>query len=200
MSTIASADDDPVSCTVFQPSATTKAPFPIRDSVWPIQSSRKSRLRSAWSARSRPSTGGARAVSTGRRQGILAEMADRLRVACIQLTSRDDKAANLETAERLVARAAASGVDLVVLPEKWNGIGNAEALHALAEPVEGGESVEAMSGWARRHGVALVGGSITERRDGRDKLSNTCCAFTADGRLAAVYRKIHLFDVEVGGL
>ena len=57
-----------------------------------------------------------------------------------------------------------------------------------------------MSAWARQHGVALVGGSITERRDGRDKLSNTCCVFAADGSLAAVYRKIHLFDVEVGGL
>ena len=127
-------------------------------------------------------------------------MADRLRVACVQLTSRDDKATNLEKVERLVGRAAAAGAGLVVLPEKWNGIGNAEALHALAETLEGGESVEAMSGWARGHGVALVGGSITERRDGRDKLSNTCCAFTAEGELAAVYRKIHLFDVEVGGL
>ena len=127
-------------------------------------------------------------------------MADRLSVACVQLTSRDDKAANLETAERLVARAAAAGADLVVLPEKWNGIGDAGTLHALAEPIEGGESVEAMAGWAGQHGVALVGGSITERREGRDKLSNTCCAFTADGALAAVYRKIHLFDVEVGGL
>ena len=87
-----------------------------------------------------------------------------------------------------------------MLPEKWNGIGGAETLHALAEPLEGGESVEAMAGWARMHAVAIVGGSITERRDGRAKLSNTCCVFAADGSLAAVYRKIHLFDVEVGGL
>ena len=105
-------------------------------------------------------------------------MADRLRVACVQLTSRGDKAANLEQAERLVARAAAGGADLVVLPEKWNAIGDADdVLHALAEPLEGGESVEAMSAWARAHGVALVGGSITERREGREKLSNTCLVF-----------------------
>jgi predicted amidohydrolase len=123
-----------------------------------------------------------------------------LRVSCVQLTSGADKAANLETAERLVDRAAAMGADVVVLPEKWNGIGNREALHALAEPLTGGESVDALSAWARRHGVAIVGGSITERRDGRGKLSNTCPVFDSTGALVAAYRKIHLFDVEVGGL
>jgi predicted amidohydrolase len=120
-----------------------------------------------------------------------------LRVSCVQLTSGADKAANLETAERLVDRAAAMGADVVVLPEKWNGIGNREALHALAEPLTGGESVDALSAWARRHGVAIVGGSITERRDGRGKLSNTCPVFDSTGALVAAYRKIHLFDVNI---
>jgi deaminated glutathione amidase len=126
-------------------------------------------------------------------------VSDRLRLACVQLCSRTDKAANLVRAEALVTRAANGGADIVVLPEKWNGIGNTETLHALAESLEGGESVEAMASWARRHGVTLVGGSITERREGRDKLSNTCCVFGPDGALTALYRKIHLFDVEVGG-
>ena len=126
-------------------------------------------------------------------------MTDRLRVACVQMSSRADKAANLERAEALVARAAATGADVVVLPEKWNAIGNAETLHAAAEPLEG-ESVGAMSAWARRHGITLVGGSITERREGREKLSNTCVVLDPEGEVAAVYRKIHLFDVEVGGL
>ena len=127
-------------------------------------------------------------------------MAETVRVSCIQLTSRADKAANLETAERLVAQAAAGGAEIVVLPEKWNGIGGREELHALAETLAGGESVEAMSAWARTHGITLVGGSITERREGREKLSNTCPVFDPDGELVAVYRKIHLFDVEVAGL
>jgi deaminated glutathione amidase len=126
-------------------------------------------------------------------------MPDRIRVACVQMTSRADKAANLEAAERLVARAASTGADVVVLPEKWNGIGDAEQLRALAEPLDGGESCAAMSDWARGHGVTLVGGSITEYREGREKLSNTSVVFDPDGARAAVYRKIHLFDVEVGG-
>ena len=93
-------------------------------------------------------------------------MTERVRAACVQLTSRADKAANLEQAEALVARAARAGAELVVLPEKWNTIGTPEELHAAAEALEGGESVAAMSEWARRHGVTLVGGSITERREG----------------------------------
>jgi predicted amidohydrolase len=126
-------------------------------------------------------------------------MSDLLRVACVQLTSGPDKAANLEKTERLVARAAATGADVVALPEKWNAIGPPEVLHAAAETLEDGESVEAMAGWARSHGITLVGGSISERREGREKLSNTSLAFGPDGELLAVYRKIHLFDVEVGG-
>jgi deaminated glutathione amidase len=126
-------------------------------------------------------------------------MPDLIRVACVQLTSRADKAANLEKTERLVAKAAASGADVVLLPEKWNAIGGVDTLHEAAETIEDGESVAAMRGWASRHGITLVGGSITERREGREKLSNTSLVFDPDGELVATYRKIHLFDVDVGG-
>jgi deaminated glutathione amidase len=127
-------------------------------------------------------------------------MPDRIRIACVQLTASAEKAANLERAERLVARAASLGADVIALPEKWNGVGNAEQLHALEEPLESGESVAALSRWAQTHGVSIVGGSISERREGHEKLSNTSIVVTPDGSVSAVYRKIHLFDVEVGGL
>jgi predicted amidohydrolase len=126
-------------------------------------------------------------------------VSDAIRLACVQLTSGPDKAANLANADALVARAAGEGARIVVLPEKWNGLGGPAALHELAEPLAGGASVELMADWARRHDAWIVGGSITERREGRERLSNTCCVFAPGGELAAVYRKIHLFDVEVGG-
>jgi deaminated glutathione amidase len=127
-------------------------------------------------------------------------VADLIRVACVQLSSRDDKAANLEITQQLVAKAASLGADVVLLPEKWNAIGDAETLHREAESLEDGESVAAMREWARTHGITLVGGSITERRSGREKLSNTSIVFDPAGEIAALYRKIHMFDVEVGGL
>lgn len=51
-----------------------------------------------------------------------------MRAAAIQLNSTADKRRNLEAAERLVREAAEDGADLVVLPEKWNVLGDAEAL------------------------------------------------------------------------
>ncbi len=132
-------------------------------------------------------------------QGYSGRVPERVRIACVQMTSQADKAANLETAERLVAQAAATGADIVLLPEKWNGIGDAAYYHSSAEPLDGGESVAAMSEWARRHGITLVGGSIVELREGREKRSNTSIVFDPQGEVVAVYRKIHLFDVEVGG-
>jgi len=127
-------------------------------------------------------------------------MADRLRVTCVQLNAGPVKADNLVRAEQLVAEAAATGADLVVLPEKWNAYGSAERMQAAAEPLDGGETVAAMADWARRHAISIVGGSITEARAGRDKSSNTSVVFDPSGEIVAVYRKIHLFDVEVGGL
>jgi len=127
-------------------------------------------------------------------------MSGLLRVACVQMTSGPERSANLEKAERLVARAAATGADLVGLPEKWDAIGDADVLFAAAEPLEDSEAVRAMADWARTHGITLVGGSIAERRGGREKLSNTSVAFGPDGEILGVYRKIHMFDVEVEGL
>src|SRR5438132_3622689 len=57
-----------------------------------------------------------------------------------------------------------------------------------------------MSEWARRHGTNLVGGSITERREGRDKLSNTSLVLDPQSRIVDLYRKVHCCDVEVGGV
>src|SRR5256885_279374 len=110
-----------------------------------------------------------------------ARVSDLLRVACVQMTSGPEKGPNLEKAEKLVARAASTGADVVVLPEKWNAIGEADALHAAAEPLESGETVEAMAGWARAPGITLVGGPIAGLRAGPDQLPDPPIALRPDG-------------------
>ena len=121
-----------------------------------------------------------------------------LRAATVQLTSSDDSARNVEAAERLVQRAAAAGARLVVLPEKWHYIHAGERLLRGAEDLEG-PSLSAARGWARRWGIALVAGSVVERAQDGERSYNTSVLIRPDGEVGAVYRKIHLFDVEVGG-
>ncbi len=121
-----------------------------------------------------------------------------MRVAAVQLNSTADPAANLATADRLTRAAAADGASLIVLPEKWTAIGSDEELRAAAEPLDG-RSVRWARATARELGVDLVAGSILERLAGSEKLANTSVHVDATGEVRAVYRKVHMFDVEVGG-
>jgi predicted amidohydrolase len=120
-----------------------------------------------------------------------------LRAAAVQLNSTNDKARNVATAERLVRAAAADGAELVALPEKWNLLGSADELAAGAESLDG-PTLSAVRGWARELGIHLLAGSIAER--GAEKAFNTSVLIGPDGADLAVYRKIHMFDVDVGGV
>jgi predicted amidohydrolase len=120
-----------------------------------------------------------------------------LRVAAVQLNSIGDKARNLAGAERLVRAAAADGAELVALPEKWNLLAAGEELLAGAEPLDG-PSLTAARGWARGLSIHLLAGSICER--GGEKAANTSVLIGPDGEDLAVYRKIHMFDVDAGGV
>ncbi len=121
-----------------------------------------------------------------------------LRAAAVQLNSNEDKDRNLSSADSLVRAAARDRAELIVLPEKFNVLGAPQHLSAGAEPLDGPTMSWARS-LARELGVWLVAGSIVERAEGEQKLHNTSTLIGPDGELEAVYRKIHLFDVDVGG-
>ncbi|HKP91155.1 MAG TPA: carbon-nitrogen hydrolase family protein [Thermoleophilaceae bacterium] len=123
-----------------------------------------------------------------------------MRAAAVQLNSTGDSARNLETADRLTRAAAADGAHIVVLPEKWNVLGTDDELLAGAESLDYGQATAWARATARELGIDLVAGSIAERRAGHDKLSNTSVHVGPDGEIRAVYRKIHMFDVVVGGV
>ncbi len=121
-----------------------------------------------------------------------------MKAAVVQLSSSADPAANLAAADRLVRAAASDGASLIVLPEKWTAMGTDAQLRVAAEPLDG-PAVR----WARQIagelGVELVAGSIAERVEGQEKLANTCVHVDREGELQGVYRKVHMFDVEVSG-
>jgi len=124
---------------------------------------------------------------------------DRITAACVQFSASRDKAENIARMATLVEEAAARGARLVLLPEKWNAIADGRELLAYAESLEdGGDTLDALSEWARRLQLDLICGSIAIA-DG-DRVGNVSIAFSPDGERVAAYTKIHLFDVDVGGI
>jgi predicted amidohydrolase len=121
-----------------------------------------------------------------------------MRVAAVQLNSTADTAANLAAADRLTRAAAADGARLIVLPEKWTVIGSAEQLRGGAQTLDG-PAISWARATARELGVDLVAGSIAERRAGQELLANTSVHVDPNGEIRAVYRKVHMFDVEIDG-
>ena len=118
----------------------------------------------------------------------------KITTAAIQMSSTPDKGENQATAEALIREAVSSGAELVALPELWSCHGLDEVYRGNAEPVPG-PTTDFLSGLAQELGAYVLGGSILEDA-GSERMYNTSTFFTPDGELAAVYRKIHLFDVK----
>jgi deaminated glutathione amidase len=126
-----------------------------------------------------------------------------VKAAAVQLNSGADVEANIAAADRLVRASAADGARLIVLPEKWTVMGSPADLRAGSQTLEGSAIA-----WARETaaelGLDLVAGSIAERveadrRSASEKLGNASVHVGPDGEVKAVYRKLHMFDVEIEG-
>src|SRR5687767_982777 len=116
--------------------------------------------------------------------------------AVVQLTTTEDAKGSLERALDSIDQAASRGAKLVVLPENVSYMGTEQEKKRLAEPVDG-PTFGRFGDKAKQHGIWLVAGTMPESsRTGRPY--NTSVLFDPEGRRAAVYRKIHLFDVSLG--
>ncbi len=119
--------------------------------------------------------------------------------AAVQMTSTTEVERNLDAAEDLVERAAARGASFVGLPE------NFAFLRSEGQPVPepqdlDGPWVSRMSALALRLRVTLLLGSLPERVPGDTRVRNTSVLLGPDGQTIAVYRKIHLFDIDLPGM
>jgi len=121
-----------------------------------------------------------------------------MRAAAVQLNSNADRERNLARAEALVRAAAADGATLVALPEHFELRGAPEDYERGAEALDTSEAVAWARELARDLRIDLIAGSISERRAGHEKVSNTSLHVDPNGEVKAVYRKVHLFDVTVG--
>ncbi len=109
-----------------------------------------------------------------------------------------DKAANLKRVTAFADEAASQGVDLICFPEMCiTGYWHVRKLDraqvaALAEPVPGGPSTDALQALSARHGMTIGAGLI--EIDG-DAMFNTYVVAMPDGRVV-LHRKLHCFVSE----
>ncbi len=119
------------------------------------------------------------------------------RVALVQLCSGDDVAANLDAVRGWVANAAERGAQFVALPEMFAFMRREGTGYPCAQGLDG-EIISCLVDLARRHEVWLLGGSFAEAIPGEQRVFNTSVLLDPTGVCVAKYRKIHLFDVELG--
>ncbi|KVE41957.1 carbon-nitrogen hydrolase family protein [Burkholderia sp. BDU5] len=126
-------------------------------------------------------------------------LATPFRVAALQMVSTPDLERNLAEAGRLIADAAASGARLVLLPEYFCFMGHTDADKlALAEPYQDGPIQRFLADCAKAHGVWVIGGTLPLKAPEPSRVLNTTLVFDPQGREAARYDKIHLFNFEKG--
>jgi predicted amidohydrolase len=120
----------------------------------------------------------------------------RLAVALVQLDATGDVDRNITAAVTLADEAAAGGARLVALPEYLQYRGGDDGFRASARPIPGSHTVP-FAEVARRHGAWILVGSTAELSTDPDRPYNSSALIAPDGSVAAVYRKLHLFDVSV---
>jgi predicted amidohydrolase len=120
--------------------------------------------------------------------------------AVVQLTSGSDLARNLARAGELIGAAARAGARLVALPENFPYLGaEGGGPNPHAEAAPGGPILRFLAEQAATHRITLAGGTFPEQIAGDTRVFNTAPLFSPAGELLALYRKIHLFDVDLPG-
>ncbi len=118
-------------------------------------------------------------------------------LAACQMNSGAVKAENRDQATALVERAHRLGAQFIGLPENVSFMGPETERAANAEPLDG-LFLAHFAALAKALRVTLLVGSTLESGGPNGKLYNTSVLLSPDGARLAVYRKIHLFDVDVG--
>ncbi|MFO0627485.1 MAG: carbon-nitrogen hydrolase family protein [Polyangiales bacterium] len=130
-------------------------------------------------------------------------MSDPMIAAVVQMTSGPDVRENLARASALVRRAASRGARLIVLPENVAYFGDEAGKLAVAERFNPDELPAGLIGLtacalARETRATLVWGGVPELTDAPSaRTHNTAVVISPAGDIAARYRKVHLFDVDL---
>lgn len=117
-----------------------------------------------------------------------------VRVAAVQMVSTARVDANLAAAAELIREAAATGAQLVALPEYFCLMGMQDTDKVgVREALGRGPIQDFLAAQARQHGLWLVGGTLPLEATEADRVLNTTLVFDPRGERVARYDKVHLF-------
>jgi deaminated glutathione amidase len=129
-------------------------------------------------------------------------MQERIVAAAVQMNSQADVGKNLERADMLIAEAARQGARLIVLPENFAFMGGEDderlRVAERLDDEEPGTIRKFLETNSKRHEAWIIAGGLPEASVDAARVHNTCLVVAPDGSVKARYRKIHMFDVEVG--
>jgi predicted amidohydrolase len=122
-----------------------------------------------------------------------------MKIAALQMVSTTRVEANLDTARALIAKAAAGGAELAVLPEYFCLLGRSDRDKlALAEAPGDGPIQRMLAESAREHRLWLIGGTLPLASGQEGRVYNANLVFAPTGEAVARYDKIHLFRYDNG--
>jgi len=118
-----------------------------------------------------------------------------VKVAAIQMSMSEDKAANVAKAKRLVREAAKNGANIILLPELFEGLyfckDMDEKYFSWASPLKDNRLIKEFQNLSRELGVVLLV-SYFEKADA--EYFNALVVIDADGSVMDNYRKTHIPD------
>lgn len=118
-------------------------------------------------------------------------------VGLVQTNSSDDVSANIAAASGFIRQAAGQRADFILTPENTTAITSGrEATLATSLPEDAHPAIPAFAALAEELKIWLLIGSLSIKLE-PTKAANRSFLFDPQGRIAARYDKIHMFDVEI---
>lgn len=122
-------------------------------------------------------------------------MKTNFKLAVCQMKVVYNKKQNITKALEMIEKSAKNNADMVVLPEMFNCPYDINKFREYAETKYNSITLKAVSNAAKEYGVYVVAGSIPELNN--EKIYNSSFTFDNKGKIIGIYRKIHLFDIDI---